>query len=183
MVRDPANWLTKTRRAVLALSVAALPFGYLDGAMVHAQSIMRSPNLNIGARIPSITATVAPRINPDIAGRVVSGVDGRPPRVNVTSVTRPRIGVTSTLPYARYSPNLYPTCNYAYRDSDGECRDQPVASAAGGGAGGASGESGNNGARRNTALTSLKLRRIANELVAEIDGSLSDAPADELARP
>ena len=184
MVRDPANWLTKTRRAVLALSVAALPFVYLDGATVHAQSIMRSPNLNIGARIPSINPTVAPRINPDIAGRVVSGADGRPPRVNITSVTRstPRIGVTSTLPYARYSPNLYPACSYAYRDSDGECRDQPVTSADGGGAGGASGKSKNNGARRNTTLTALNLRTIANELVAEIDGSLSDAQADELAR-
>ena len=182
MVRDPANWLAKTRRAVLALSVAALPFGYLDGATVHAQSIMRSPNLNIGARIPSINPTVAPRINPDIAGRVVSGADGRPPRVYITSVTRPRIGVTSTLPYARYSPNLYPACSYAYRDSDGECRDQPVTSADGGGAGGASGKSKNNGARRNTSLTALNLRRIANELVAEIDGSLSDAQADELAR-
>jgi hypothetical protein len=182
MVRDRANRLTKTRRAMLALSVAALPFGYLDGAAVHAQSIMRSPNLNIGARIPSINPTVAPRINPDIAGRVVSGADGRPPRVNITSLTRPRIGVTSTLPYARYSPNLYPACSYAYRDSDGECRDQPVTSADGGGSGGASGKSKNNGPRRNTALTALNLRRIANELVAEIDGSLSDAQADELAR-
>jgi hypothetical protein len=184
MVRDPANWLTKTRRAVLALSVAALAFGYLDGATVHAQSIMRSPNLNIGARIPSINPTVAPRINPDIAGRVASGAGGRPPRVNITSVTRSRIGVTSTLPYARYSPNLYPACSYAYRDSDGECRDQPVTSADGGGAGagGASGKGKNNGPRRNTALTALNLRRIANELVAEIDGSLSDAQADELAR-
>jgi len=184
MVRDPANWPTKTRRAVLALGVAALPFAYLDGAAVHAQSIMRSPNLNIGARIPSINPTVAPRINPDIAGRVVTGADRTLPRVNITSVTRstPRIGVTSTLPYARYSPNLYPACNYAYRDSDGECRDQPVTSADGGGAGGASGKNKNNGARRNTSLTALNLRRIANELVAEIDGSLSDAQADELAR-
>ena len=184
MVRDPANWPTKTRRAVLALGVAALPFAYLDGAAVHAQSIMRSPNLNIGARIPSINPTVAPRINPDIAGRVVTGADRTLPRVNITSVTRstPRIGVTSTLPYARYSPNLYPACNYAYRDSDGECRDQPVTSADGGGAGGASGKNKNNGARRNTSLTALNLRRIANELVAEIDGSLSDAQAGELAR-
>src|SRR5450631_2670881 len=183
MVRDPANWLTKTRRAVLALSVAALPFGYLDGATVHAQSIMRSPNLNIGARIPSINPMVAPRINPDIAGRVVSGAGGRPPRVNITSVTRSRIGVTSTLPYARYSPNLYPACSYAYRDSDGEWRDQPVTSAdGGGGAGGASDKTKNNGPRRNTVLTALNLRRTANELVAEIDGSLSDAQADELAR-
>jgi hypothetical protein len=145
---------------------------------------MRSPNLNIGARIPSINPTVAPRVNPDIAGRVVSRADGPRPGGIITHVTRstPRIGVTSMLPYARYSPNLYPACNYAYRDSDGECRDQPVTSTDGGGAGGASGKNKNNGARRNTALTALNLRRIANELVAEIDGSLSDAQADELAR-
>jgi hypothetical protein len=182
MVRDPANWLTKTRRATLALSVAAWPFGYLDGATVHAQSIMRSPNLNIGARIPSINPTVAPRVNPAIAGRVVWGADGPRPGGVITHVTRstPRIGVT--LPYARYSPNLYPACNYAYRDSGGECQDQPVTSDDGGGAGGASGKNKNNGARRNTALTALNLRTIANELVAEIDGSLSDAQADELAR-
>jgi hypothetical protein len=182
MVRDPANWLTKTRRAALALSVAAWPFGYLDGATVHAQSIMRSPNLNIGARIPSINPTVAPRVNPAIAGRVVWGADGPRPGGVITHVTRstPRIGVT--LPYARYSPNLYPACNYAYRDSGGECQDQPVTSDDGGGAGGASGKNKNNGARRNTALTALNLRTIANELVAEIDGSLSDAQADELAR-
>src|SRR6266849_6788240 len=186
MVRDPANWLTKTRRAVLALSVAALPFVYLDGATVHAQSIMRPRNLNIGARIPSINPTVAPRVNPDIAGRVVSGAARTPPRVNITSVTRstPRIGVTSPLPYARYSPNLYPACSYAYRDSDGECRDQPVTSAAGGGAGGASKSVKNNnvGPRRNTSLTALNLRTMTNEVVAEIDGALTDAQADELAR-
>ena len=69
MVHDRADWRSKTRRAALALTVAALPFVCLDGASVYAQSIMRSPNLNIGSRIPSINATVMPRIDPNIAGR------------------------------------------------------------------------------------------------------------------
>src|ERR1700736_2952821 len=110
MVRDPANWLTKTRRAALALSVAAWPFGYLDGASVHAQSIMRSPNLNIGSRIPSINSTVMPRIDPNIAGRATPNL------------------------------RTYPACSYAYRDSNGEGSDKPVSSADGGGSGGSSGK-------------------------------------------
>ena len=48
--------------------------------------------------------------------------------------------------------------------------------------GSSSGKSKNNGPRRNTQLTALNLRTIANEIVAEIDGSLSEAQADQLAR-
>jgi subtilisin family serine protease len=120
---------------------------------------MRSPNLNIESRIPSINPTVAPRIDPNIAGRAVTGI-------------------------GRTTPNLrtYPACSYAYRNSDGECRDHPVSSADGGGTGGASGKNKNSVPRRNAAQTGLNLRTIAGEIVAEIDGSLSDAQADELAR-
>ena len=159
MVHDRANWRMKAQRAALALIIAALPFAYLDGPAVHAQSIMRSPNLNIGSRIPSINPTMGPRIDPNIAGRAVIGI-------------------------GRTTPNLrtYPACSYAYRDSDGECRDQPVTSADGGGSGGVSGKNKNSGPRRNVAQTALNLRTIAGEIVAEIDGSLSDARADELAR-
>ena len=39
-------------------------------------------------------------------------------------------GVPSTLPYARFSPNLYPACQNAFRGADGECFDRPVSSAA-----------------------------------------------------
>src|SRR5712664_133739 len=159
MVHDRPNRRIKTRRVALALAVAALPFAYFDGSAVHAQSIMRSPNLNIESRIPSINPTVAPRIDPNIAGRAVTGI-------------------------GRTTPNLrtYPACSYAYRDSEGECRDQPVSSADGGGTGGASGKNNNSSPRRNTAQTALNLRTIAGEIVAEIDGSLSDAQANELAR-
>jgi hypothetical protein len=159
MVHDRASWRRTTQRAALALTVAALPFAYLDGSAVQAQSIMRSPNLNIQSRIPTINPTVTPRIDPNIAGRAVTGI-------------------------ARTAPNLrtYPACSYAYRNSDGECSNQPVSSADGGGSGGALGKNKNGSPRRNVAQTALNLRTVAGEIVAEIDGSLSDTQADELAR-
>jgi len=151
MVHDRANWRSKTRRAALALTVAALPFACLDSASVYAQSIMRSPNLNIGSRIPSINSTVMPRIDPNIANL-----------------------------------RTHPACSYAYRDSNGECSDKPVSSADGGGSGGSSGKSKNknrnSGPLGKLPQTVLNSRAIAGEIVAEIDGSLSDAQADELAR-
>src|SRR6266478_4543063 len=148
MVHHRANWRDKTRRAALALTVAALPFVCLDGASVHAQSIMRSPNLNIGSRIPSINSTVMPRIDPNIANL-----------------------------------RTHPACSYAYRDSNGECSDKPVSSD-GGGSGGSSGKNKNknSGPLSKLPQTVLNSRAIAGEIVAEIDGSLSDAQADELAR-
>ncbi len=163
MVHDCASWRMKARRAALAVAVAALPFAYFGGSAVHAQSIMRSPNLNIQSRIPTINPTVTPRIAPNIAGTAITAI-------------------------ARTSPNLrtYPACSYAYRGSNGECTDQPVSSADGAGSGGTGGSSAknkNSGPRRNTAQTAvLNLRTIAGQIVAEIDGSLSDVQADELAR-
>src|ERR1700704_3086939 len=151
MVHDRANWRSKARRAALALTVAALPFACLDGASVYAQSILRSPNLNIGSRIPSINSTVMPRIDPNIAN------------------LRAR-----------------PACSYAYRDSNGECSDKPVSSADGGGSGGSSGKNKNrnknSGPLSKLPQTVLNSHTIAGEIVAEINGSLSGAQADELAR-
>src|SRR5215203_2149979 len=121
MVHDRANRLIRMRRVALALTAAVLSFAYPGIPAVHAQSVMRSPNLNIQSRMPTINPTVTPRTNPNIAGRAaVTGIDRRP---NLTSTLRtsPRIGVTSTLPNAHYSPNLSPACGYAYRSSDGEC--------------------------------------------------------------
>jgi len=150
----------KTRRAAVALVVAALPFAYFDGSAVHAQSIMRSPNLNIQSRIPTLNPTITPRIDPNIAGTAITGI-GR------------------TTPNLRTSPG----CSYAYRGSDGECGDKPVSSADGaGGTGGSAAKNKNSGPRRNIAQTALNLRTVAGQIVAEIDGSLSDVQADELAR-
>ena len=108
-----------------------------------------------------------------------------PPRVAVTTIRAvPRIAVGSTLPYAHYSPNLYPACDYAYRGGDGECFDRPVAlTDDGGGSGkGASAKGKSGGPRSNTPQAAINLRAVPNELVAEIDGALTDAQADELAR-
>jgi subtilisin family serine protease len=154
MIHDRSNWRMKTRCAALALIATALPLSYLDGSAVRAQSIMRSPNIHIDSRIPSINPAITPRINPNIAGTVVTRVD-------------------------RISPNLRTRrpCSYAYRDSGGECRDQPVSTSDGGANGGASGKAKNNGPRRNVAQTVPNQRSIANEIVAEIDGPLTDALA------
>jgi subtilisin family serine protease len=170
MAHDCADWRMKARRAVLVSAAAALSFGCFDGAAVQAQSIMRSPNLNIESRIPSISPTVAPRIAPNIAGRAVTVVGRTPPRLNARMTLRP------VLPYLHYSPYLYPACDF-----NGECADQPLMAADGGG-NAASANSRNNSPRRNAAPTALNPRSIADQLVAEIDGLLSDAQADELAR-
>ena len=122
---------------------------------------MRSPSINIQSRIPTINPTVTPRINSNIAGTAVTGI-------------------------GRTSPNLRtsPACSYAYRDSGGECRDQPVTSADGGGTGDASkGRNKSKGPRRIVTQTAaVNPNSITDKIVAEIDGALSDAQADQLAR-
>jgi hypothetical protein len=180
MPHDPAKPRMTVLRAALALMAAAVALGYLGAPAVRAQSIMRSPSINIGSRIPSYNPTLGPRIAPNIAGRVVTGA-GRGPRINAAALATSRIGVR-TLPYVHYSPNLYPACSYAYRDSDGECRDLPVLSSDGGGSGGSPGKKAN-GPRRGASQAAVAgALTVENEIVAEIDGSLTAAQTDELAR-
>jgi subtilisin family serine protease len=159
MVQDRANWRMKMRSA--ALAAVAILFAYPGGSAAQAQNIVRSPSINVQSRIPSITPSLTPRIDPTIAARTVTAV-------------------------GRTTPNLktYQGCSSAYRDSAGECLDQPVLSFGGGSGGGASGKGKNGGPRRNVAQTALNLQTttIAGHIVAEIDGSLSVAQADELAR-
>jgi hypothetical protein len=182
-----ANRRKQARRAALSLgalavavvSVALVLVAVVSGSAVHAQGFMRTPNLNIGPRVPSVGATVAPRVNPNIAGRDVGRIDHttalRTPSSNLTA----RMAVKPQLPYARYSPNLYPACGSAYRDGDGECLSDPVATVDGGGSNAAKRKGG--GKRRDLVQAALS-RSIANELMAEIDAALTDAEADELAR-
>jgi len=80
----------------------------------------------------------------------------------------------------RRTINIRSACTAAERDS-GECSGQ-AANSTGGGSGRGSGKNRNSGSRGNTLQTALNQRTIANEVVAEIDGSLSDAQADQLAR-
>ena len=241
------RWIAMRRAA--ALVAAAIPLVAFGGSAVQAQSIMRSPNLNISSRTPNITV----RVNPNVAGRGAANVAGRGTIANtavgrganisttniantavgrtttnvsttniavgrtttniattaarttavtstaaassvaritptitptVTSVAPSRVVVMRpTLPYVRYSPNLYPACTYAYRDASGECRDQPVSSADLGGSGRGDGpparsQNNNSGPRRNTAQAAAALRYIGDQIIAEVDS----AQADELAR-
>lgn len=172
MVHDGSNWRMKARHGALVLSVALLAFA---ASAVHAQSIMRTPNLNVGSRTPTI--------NPNIAARPNLGVD-------TVARTRPDLGVRSTLSATRFPSNQNTGCQAASRGPDGEC----AATSAGGGKGDGKGGSSQNPANKNPARkgkggadkgssqAAVNLRTVPNELVAEIDGSLSTAEADALAR-
>ena len=275
MAHDDVRWRMMARRAVLALTAALLPLAYFAGAAVQAQSIMRSPNLHISPRIPSINRTIGPRVNTNVARTAVAGA-GRTAGTNVTGIGRttvtgagrttvtgvngtgrttvtgvngtgkttvttvtgtgkttvtgvtttgtppvtgtgtpavttvtstgtapvttvdsprpaatvipppprmpPRIGVSSTLPYLHYSPNLYPVCNDV--GGDAPCTEQPVSFANGGGngSGRASAVRRAGGPRGNASPAAFDIRTITGELVAELDGVLSDTQADEMAR-
>src|SRR5579863_3032233 len=143
---------TKMRYAALALFAGCLPFAGFGNPAAHAQGFLRPPSINVPSRTPNFTPNIAPRIDPNLAGRAVTGS-----------------GNNSSL-------RIRQPCDAAYREKSGECSDQPV---------GDSGKNnGGNGsdARRNALQASLNSRTVANEIVAEIDGALSDAQADELAR-
>jgi len=137
---------------MLAL-LAALPLLICcESPAAQAQSIMRSPNLNISSRIPSFDRSIS-RIDPNIAGRAVPGVMGDGMRIR-------------------------PDCSAAYRDSSGNCSDQPVTAADRSGR-----KNRDKSGRGNASLeASLNSHTFAKEIVAEIDGVLSEAQADALAR-
>jgi len=184
-----ANWRMKARGAALALTVAvAAVVACSDGSAVHAQSIMRTPSFNIGPRVTRINPNVGARVNPNIAGRVVTNVGRSTPNISTAGVGArisgmrpvPRIGVRATLPYLHTSPNLYPLCDDV--DGDAACGYPPDAFADGGGGGSAPPGGRVRGPRRDVVQAALNQRTVANEIVAEIDGSLSSAQADELAR-
>ena len=118
MIDDGANRRIIVTRAVLALIAAAFLFASFAGMAVQAQSIMRTPNLNVAPRLPRINPSVGARVNPTGITRINPTITGKTVSISKTTSFRsvPRIGVRSTLPYARYSPNLYPPCSDGYRD-------------------------------------------------------------------
>jgi len=169
MPRKSESGLRVSASTVGAVLLLAVPFG---AEVVHAQAIMRTPTINIPSRTPTISSNIAGHVNTNVTGRTVNNLDRGPgvrltPRLSSARLAQP------VLPYARYSPNLYPACTAPYRDADGECVDQA-------GSGGGSGKSAKKGAGksgRNTTQATANLRTFANEFVAEIDGD-----ADALAR-
>src|SRR3981081_2947001 len=90
--------------AVQLVCLGGLLDGFLGAPAAHAQSIMRTPSLNIAPRVPTITPSAAARVSPNIAGSV--GRNGSNIGVRVTTVvhTAPRIAVVRPrLPYLHFS--------------------------------------------------------------------------------
>jgi hypothetical protein len=190
MAQHRVKWRIKALGGALALTVAvAAMLACSDSSVVHAQSIMRSPSINIGPRISRINPNIGARVNPNIAGRAAAINVGRTTpnistnigaRISTTTIRSvPRIGVRSTLPYLHTSPNLYPQCDDI--GGDATCGYQQT-SVGNGGGGAAPVKNRTSGPRRNVTQAAVESRTVANEIVAEIDGALSDAQADELAR-
>jgi hypothetical protein len=193
MAQHRVKWRIEALGGALALTVAvAAMLACSDSSVVHAQSIMRSPSINIGPRISRINPNIGARVNPNIAGRAAAINVGRTTpnistnigaRISTTTVSSirsvPRIGVRSTLPYLHTSPNLYPLCDDL--GGDATCGYQQTSVGSSGG-GAAPVKNRTSGPRRNVTQAAIDQRTIANEIVAEIDGALSDAQADELAR-
>ncbi len=172
----------KVRAAAYGSSVGAalLVTVCLGVEVAQAQAIMRTPTISVPSRTPTISPNIAPRVSPGVAARPVS-VD-RGPRTMATipnTATSRRRPTTPMLPHARYSPNLYPACTAPYRAADGECTSQPNA---GGEGTGKSAKKSVGKARGNNTPAVVTSRSFAGEFVAEIDGALSTAEADELAR-
>jgi subtilisin family serine protease len=160
---------SKLRAAAWASSVgAALLLATCLGVDVaQAQAIMRTPTISVPSRTPTIS--------PSVAARAVS-VDRGPRTISTARIS---VRAAPVLPYVRYSPNLYSGCPVSSRDADGEC----LAQANAGGEGtGKSGKKSAGRGRGNNAPVAVTQRSIAGELVAEVDGALSGAEADELAR-
>jgi subtilase family protein len=147
MIRTDASSLLKMRPVALSLLVALPLWVVGGGSTASAQSIMRSPNLNISSRVPSLDHGPHIYINPNLAGRAVTGMNG-------------------------YNIRIQSPCTAADRDA-GNCSGEVVSS---------NGRKGRNKVPNTSSEASLGLRAIANEIVAEIDGALSDAQADALAR-
>lgn len=175
------NSESRVRAGACASSIGAalLLASCLGVEVAQAQAIMRTPTISVPSRTPTISPSIAPRVSPTLSARAVSVDRGLRP-ITTARIPSARIGLTPVLPYARYSPNLYPACTAPYRAADGEC----LAQANAGGEG--SGKSGNKKSARkgrgNNTPVAVNQRSFANEFVAEIDGSLSVTEADELAR-
>ena len=157
----------RQRRAALALAAAALPFAYFDiPAAACAEHIMRTPNVNIAARIPNRQL------------RTMTSRDQSEHRLTTASASR-RVGQQPDAASCALSPNL---SGLQLRPSRQRRRMLGQAGAIGRWrrrrVGGHGQERQEQRSGRQASQAALNPRTVPNELVAEIDGSLSDAQAD-----
>jgi subtilisin family serine protease len=88
MAHIGVNWRKRTQRAAWVLSAVALPLVLLGGSVADAQNLMRTPNLRLNSRMPTVNQTVTPRVDPALGARVNPVVGGR---INAATVNRPVI--------------------------------------------------------------------------------------------
>ncbi len=183
MIGKGINRRLKAGCAAIALIAACMPLTWLDMPQASAQAMMmRSPTVNIAPRTPTINPTITPRVDPTIAARP-NNVTNFTPTAIPTTTSISRVNPNSTMPYARFSPNLHPSCDAAYRDGDGECQGNPgkTTSSDGGSSGGKSKGKGK-GKGPNSPLNATISLRVPNELLAEIDGALSEEQVRAMAQ-
>jgi len=143
---------------VQAGAVAALAI--LAASAADAQAVR--PNLAVAPRVPVIA--------------------GPPPVPHVDAGITGRLTPHPQMPNLHLSPNRHPSCT-----DDGKCDDTSVSSSANGlTAGNGSTGKGKNavksGPRRDTVQAAANLLTITNDIIAEIDGTLTNEQADALAR-
>lgn len=174
MIARGVNGRLKASCAAVALVAAAVSLAWLAVPQASAQVITHAPNLNIQPRIPTINPTVAPRVDTNIAARPNVAANPTTPRVmsTTTPVMRTRVNPNSTMPNARFSPSLNPGCEA------GDCQGSAVAS----GDGGKSTKGKGKGKGPNSPSTATLSLNVPNELVAEIDGSMSQEQVRALAQ-
>ncbi|MCC8981170.1 S8 family serine peptidase [Bradyrhizobium acaciae] len=169
-------------RSTNGAAVAAAFFLLLSVAgSAHAQNFMRTP---IGGG-PQLS--FGPRANPGMdrgGGNAAGGFGGAVGRMPVSADHGPATswtddGPRSRLPPsgARYAPRVSADCDDGYR---GQCSERPVAVNGGGKGAAKKGRAGSGGSTR--AQDASGARTVPNELVAEIDGALTEAQTDALAR-
>jgi subtilisin family serine protease len=81
--------MMKCTAAVLSLAVA-WPLGM---SAASAQSMMRSPSINIGSRVPTISPSTTPRINPNVAASA-GRMSGRGPSIVGRAPSISRVGTS-----------------------------------------------------------------------------------------
>ena len=182
MVAEGIQGRIKALGAAIAVVAAGASFAGLDMPRASAQAIMRTPNLNIQPRIPTVNPTFAPRVDANVATRPNLAANPAMPSAlpTTTPMTGPTANPNSTMPSARFSPNQRPPCDRGSGEA-GDCQ----------GKGGGSGDSGNGGksakgsgkgkGASSSAVASLSVN-FPNELLAEVDGAMSEEQVRALAR-
>lgn len=165
MRHDRSNCRMKLVRAgaVAALAVFA-------NSASDAQVIARPSSVYLPPRVPvAAPPPTTPRIDPGVAARTTPSLVGR-------------FTPNPQTPNLHVSPNRHPSCRDEGGCSDADVASGDNASTAGNGSTGKGRNATKGGPRRDNVAAATNLLTLANDIVAEIDGALTNEQADALAR-